>query len=141
MTKINLMLPVYIAILAVALVGCATFGTLKPVDYHLPEERAMFVPVGAFINRNKPIPRFYVNRLDAVEASLKKTGAFFAIGSNVVSEYYFDITLERESKDNIVDFAGNLVSAGTLFLVPSKVHNYNMLTVDVYGRGRKIKTY
>lgn len=121
--------------------ACAKTANIKPQAIDMNVSEGQFVPVRLFLNRSTPVPRFYVSRLEAVEASLKKSGAFFDIGTHVDSAVFLDMELSRGSNDSTLDMAGQLVSAATLFLVPSKVENFNQLSVDVYAYGKLLKRY
>ena len=116
--------------------GCAT--TTEVYKY---TTESIYPPVRVHINRTVPVPRFYVNRLDEVNAEIKRSGMFVDAGSHVDSPLVFDITLHRGTTDTAANTAGHLLSAATLFVVPSKVNNFNKLTVDLYLSGKKIKTY
>jgi len=101
----------------------------------------MFAPVSVFINRNIPVARAENVRLEAVERSLREANVFSWIGSNVDSEYYLDIKLRGQDKNNAAIDAENIVNAATLALLPVHNHYTNLLVVDVYRHGQKIKTY
>ena len=132
---------ILIAALSALPSACAPTGDLTKHSYHLPVDHAHFQPIGLYINRHSPVTPFDVARVTATELALKETGAFADIGSNVNSDYYLDVTLRNHAKGGAADLAKTLVSASTLFLVPSKVHNSKALTVDIFFRAHKIKTY
>jgi len=128
-------------VLAISLGGCTTFGTLKPVDYRMPKDHAMFAPVTVYIDRNVLVSRLEVPRLNAIDKYLKETNAFFALGPNINSEYCIDITLSGEFRNTIVDMAKGIAGAATLGVLPMRDHYTNILTVTVLKNGSKIKTY
>lgn len=137
MRSIRLILLVLITFLG----GCATTATIEPTAVRMNPGEGQFAPARVFMNRKIPVPRIYADRLEAVEAALKQSEAFFDVGRGVDSPIILDITLERGSRENVVQTAGHLLSAATLFLVPSKVHAYNELKVSVYIHGKRIKSY
>lgn len=130
-----------IFVLLACLTGCATTANIQPTTISMNPTEGQFVPVRVFMNRKIPVPRIYADRLEAVEAALKKSGAFFDVGRGVDSPIILDITLERGTRDNAVNTAGHLLSAATLFLIPSKVNGYNELKVSVYAYGKRLKSY
>lgn len=132
---------IFASILASTLVGCVKTANIKPEPVALNPNEGQFVPVRAFFNRSTPVPRFYVSRLEAVEAALKKSGAFFDVGPYVDSPIILDIELNRGTTDTTVDTAGQILSAATLFLIPTKANNFNELKVSVYAFGKLLKTY
>lgn len=131
----------YLLVLLVAMYGCATTANIQPEEVRIDRTEGQLIPVRAFLNRQQPVPRFYMSRLDAVEAALKESGAFFDVGSHVDSPIILDIQLDRGTSDGALHSAGHILSAATLFLVPTKVNNFNELKVDVYAYGRLLKTY
>jgi len=119
--------------------GCAS--TTQKYNYIADKSEGLFVPVRLFVNRAIPVPRFYESRLDYVGMSLKKSGAFIDIGSHIDSPYVLDVRIERGTHDSIADVTGQILSAATLFLVPSIVHNFNKIDADLYIHGKKVKSY
>ncbi|MCO5094292.1 MAG: hypothetical protein M9960_03590 [Xanthomonadaceae bacterium] len=131
----------FILAVVAALCGCAKTTNIKPEQVVINSSEGQIAPVRVFINRRVPVARFYVSRLEAIESALKESGAFFDIGSHVDSPFILDIELSRGTNDTAGDTAGQILSAATLFLVPSKVHNFNELKVAVYAYGNIIKNY
>ena len=130
-----------ITLAALTLAACAKTAYIKPEKVELDLNQGQFVPVRTYLNRSTPVARFYVSRLEAVEASLKKSGAFFDVGPYVDSPVILDIELSRGTNDTAIDTASQLLSAATLFLIPTKANNYNELKVSVYAFGKLIKSY
>ena len=120
--------------------GC-TAAKLDRIALNSSGDDSKLVPTTVFINRGSPVARFYVNRLEAVNNAIVKSGIFLDAGSHVRSPYVLDINLERDTHDNAADSAAQILSAGTLFLLPSKVHNINKLNVDFYAYGTLVKRY
>lgn len=129
-----------LALLA-AISGCATTAGIQPEEVRIDPAHGQLVPARTFINRQQPVPRFYLTRLEAVEAALKQSGAFFDVGSHVDSPVVLDIELNRGTTDGTLHAVGHVLSAATLFLVPSKANNFNELRVVVYVYGKQVKSY
>ena len=132
---------IFVLTVMTLLAGCATTANIQPDELIIDPTAGQFIPVKVFYNRKVPVARFYVSRLEAVEASLKESGAFFDLGAHVRSPVILDIELNRGTNDSVVDTASQLLSAATLFLVPTKAKNFNTLKVDVYAYGKLIRTY
>jgi hypothetical protein len=127
--------------LVCVLAGCATTATIEPEEVAINRAEGQFVPVRVFFNRSIPVLNNYVDRLEAVEAALKESRAFFDAGPYVDSPIILDIELSRGSYDTAVNFAGQMLSAATLFVVPTKTRSYNLLKVSVYAYGTLLKSY
>lgn len=124
-----------------AMVGCVRTATIQPAEVVVDTSAGQFVPVRTFLNRKEVVMRSDIGRFDAVNASLKKSGAFFDVGSHVSSPVVFDMQLRRVHDDGVKEFAHAMLSAATLFLIPVKVTATNTLKVDVYAYGNLLKTY
>ncbi len=121
--------------------ACAPIASLRPFEYTLPTDRGVFAPVRLEINRDAPVPEFYQSRLDLVASELESSGAFHSVGQDVDSEYVLDVRLGRHTTDTAVDTANQMLSAVTLFLIPSTAHNVNKLEVDCYVDGVHVRRY
>lgn len=130
----------WVVVFAAALAGCVGSNPIKPTAF-APSNGGLYEPVTLFVNRTVPTPRFYVSRLDAVDAALRRSGEFSSLGPDRDARYILDATLDRLDRGGAADFGGQMVSAATLFLLPSRVRATNRLTVDLYVDGRKVKTY
>jgi len=119
--------------------GCAT--ATKEFKFSNTFENGIYLPVRFHINRNEPVARFYLSRLEEVDAEFKRSSFFYDIGATVDSPYTLDVKLDRGTTDTALETTGHILSAATLFIVPSKVNNYNTLTVDFYNNGKLIKNY
>ncbi len=132
----------YLLILTfIILAGCASTSNQPVFEFDSGDAKGVFVPVRVHINRNVPVARFYESRLIEVKNTLKRSGMFLEVGSHVDSPYVLDLQLERGSNDNAVDTTAQLLSAATLFLLPSKVNGYHILKADLYIDGSLLKSY
>lgn len=136
---VNQIILILIILCTLVISGCAT--PTEEIKYTNSFENGVFLPVRFHINRNEPVRRNYISRLDEVDAAFKKSNLFFDIGATVDSPYIIDVKLDSGTTDSAINSAGVLLSAATLFIVPSKVHNYNTLNVDFYINGQLVKNY
>lgn len=132
-----------LVIILFILVGCARTAYLEPTSVSFDRSAGQFPPAKVFYNRNVPVARYYVSRLEAVEAALKETGAFFDLGQHVRSPIILDIELASDDADadTAMDYAAAALSGATLSLVPTKNQVITTLKVDVYGKGQLIGSY
>jgi len=125
---------------ALLLLGCAAPKT-REIAFTKDAHAGSLVPVKLLMNRNAPIPRFYLDRLSAAEAELANSGLFESIGPDIESDYRLELTLERGTHQSVADAAVHVISAASLFLIPSRVRNFNELQVELYSHGKLAKTY
>lgn len=121
--------------------GCVATNTLTPFEFKPAVDLPKFVPVTLFVNRAEPVPRFYMSRVYAVEREMGEGKIFTSIGSDVESPYVLDAKMHRGSNESSINFVGHILSAATLFLIPSKISNYNELTVDLYVNGARVESF
>lgn len=120
--------------------GCAS-SDKRELAYAPATDSGAFVPVQLVMNRKAPVPRKYIDRVSAAEAELSRSGLFAQIGPGVASEYLLEVSLERGTHESVAEAAVHVLSAATLFLVPSRVRNFNLLKADLYVQGQLRKSY
>ncbi|WP_152032932.1 hypothetical protein [Gallaecimonas mangrovi] len=73
--------------------------------------------------------------------ALNSSGAFKRIDEYHDSPYLLDIKLAEKSRDQAKDVANQLVSAATLFILPTGSKGQWVITVDLYSHGIKTNSY
>lgn len=121
--------------------GCASSPPIKQVELVTTKAMVPLVPTRLLMNPRTSVPRFYVSRLDYLQKHLVESGAFRALGPQIVSPVTIEATLALGSDAPASESAGQILSAATLFVVPAPVSGYNTLKVDVYLQGIFIRHY
>lgn len=126
---------------AIALSGCATFSDAQKASLSHQLENDQFVPVRISMHPGQRYSVDFGYRLDKIEDSLQQSEQFVRVGREVNSPFVLVINLDHEDTSSAADFAGSLLSAATLGLIPAKYLGRHTLKTNVFFHDRLLATF
>lgn len=133
---------ILLTLFAVAMLcSCATFSDAKKASLSHQLNNDQFVPVQLSFHPGQRYSVDFGYRLNRIEKSLQESDQFLRIGREIDSPFVFVINLKHEDTSSAGDFAGSLLSALTLGLVPAKYLGRYTLKTNIFFHDKLLRSF